>query len=117
MNYFKLISLLSDMDRCHNGPEMHKAYNILCKNYKGSKILKYKSGKKVYHWIIPPYWQCKKAILKDSRNQIIADKKYNNLSVFSYSPKINKKVTLEELNKHLISDPKRPNSIIFYFIN
>ena len=29
MKYFKLISKLSNMDRCHNGPEMHKAYKIL----------------------------------------------------------------------------------------
>jgi len=117
MKYFKLISKLSNMDRCHNGPEMHKAYKILCNNYTGSKILKYKSGRKIYHWIIPPYWNCKKAILKDNKNKVIIDKKNNNLNVFSYSPKVNKKVSLEELNKHLISDPKRPNSTIFHFRN
>ena len=115
--YFKLIEKLANLDRCHNGPEMHKAYHMLIKYYKGSKLIKINPKKKINFWSVPPYWECKTAELRELNGKIIASKKRNNLEVFSYSPNINKVVKYEELKNHLFSDPKRPNAICFYFRN
>ena len=116
-NYFDLIRELAPLDRCHCGPEMEHAYDIFTEYYKGSRKLKYQCGENIYHWIIPPYWECKKAILKDSDGNIIADKSRNNLEVFSYSPPYKGDISLKNLDDHLISDPERPDSIIYHFRN
>lgn len=116
-SYYNLIKELAPLDRCHCGPEMEYAYDILTEHYKGSRKLKYQCGENIHHWIIPPYWECKKAILKDSDGNIIADKSRNNLEVFSYSPPYKGDISLKNLDDHLISDPERPDSIIFHFRN
>lgn len=115
--YTKLIEKLYGLDRCHSGPEMVKAYNLLNRHYKGSELLKTKYNKKVNFWKCPPYWECKEATLIDSKGKIIASKEINNLMVFSYSPPVEKNVSLKELQKHLLSDPKRPDDIIYHFRN
>tara|TARA_B100000686_G_C16798760_1_gene984357 strand:+ start:1910 stop:3286 length:1377 start_codon:yes stop_codon:yes gene_type:complete len=115
--YFDLLGQIAPLDRCHCGPEMEKAYNFLTEHYEGSRKLFYPCNEKIHHWIIPPYWECTKATLKDSRGNLIADKNRNNLEVYSYSPSFNGEVTLEELDNHIISDPERPDSILFHFRN
>ena len=116
-NYFDLIKKLGPLDTFHCGPEMDKAYKLLSEYYINTRIISYPCGKKINHWSLPPYWNCKKAILKDSDGNIIADKSRNNLEVFSYSPSFRGEIGLEELQKHLFSDPKRPEAIIFHFRN
>jgi len=96
---------------------MKDAYDLLKKHYKDTRLINYPCGQKINHWILPPYWTCKKALLKDSNGNIIADKSRNNLEVFSYSPPFKGQVSFKELQKHIISDPKRPNSLIFHFRN
>lgn len=116
-NYFNLIEKLAVLDRCHCSPEMEKAYNLLADYYVGTKLIKYPCGSKINHWVIPPYWECKKAVLKDANGAVIADKSRNNLEVYSYSPSFSGEVTLNELQNHLLSDPERPDATIFHFRN
>lgn len=115
--YFELINELAFLDRCHCGPEMAKAYKILTNFYNGSRLINYKCGEEINFWKLPPYWKCNKAILKDSKNNIIADRSRHSLEVFSYSPSFKGKVSRKELNNHLLSDCKRPSDIIFHFRN
>ncbi len=116
-DYFKILEELAPLDRCHCGPEMEQAYYILKEYYTGSRILKYPCGEQIHHWVLPPYWKCEKAILRDNNGNILADKSRNNLEVYSYSPSFSGSVSLQELNKHIISDPDRPDSTIFHFRN
>ena len=116
-NYFELLKKLAFMDRCHCGPEMSMAYDYLIKYYSGSRKLHYQCGEDIYGWEIPPYWECNDAKLLDSSGKIIADKSRNNLEVFSYSPPYEGEISLEELNEHLLSDPNRPDAILFHFRN
>ena len=67
------------------------------------------------HWKMIPYWDCKKAELRNSKNKVIVSKKDNNLSVFSFSLKVHKTISYNELINHTATDKKRPNSTIFYF--
>ena len=65
------------------------------------KILEYPTNQKVYDWTIPKEWNIKDAWIKDSKGNKIIDFKQNNLHVVSYSTPINKKMSFEELKKHL----------------
>mgnify|MGYP001177573854 CR=1 FL=1 len=116
-NYFELIRKIFPLDRCHCGPEMNAAYDILKNYYEGSRLIYYPCGENIYHWKIPPFWSCNEAYLKDSSGKIIADKSRNNLEVFSYSPRYEGKVSLDELLDHVFTDPRRPKAILFHFHN
>ena len=72
---------------------------------------------KINHWVIPPYWNCNKGILKDRHGNIIADKKRNNLEIFTYSPSYKGLINIEDLQNHILSDPKRPDVTTFHFRN
>ena len=63
------------------------------------------------------HWDCKSAKLISEDGRIIADAARNWMEVYSYSPKVNRKVTREELEQHLNYDKNRPNDIIFHFRN
>jgi aminopeptidase-like protein len=115
--YYKLLETLAPMDRCHNSLEMHSAYGLLVEYYKGSRLLTYDQGSDVNHWTIPPYWTCNYATLKDDKGAVIASYKKNKLSLFTYSPSVNRIISLKELQKHLFSNSNRPDSVCFHFRN
>lgn len=117
MNYLNLIEELAPMNRCHNGPEMHSAYEKLIEYYDGAALIKTEPQISVNEWKVPPYWICNEGKLIGPNGEIIADAKRNWLEIYSYSPKIKKKVTREELEKHLSYDTKRPKDICFHFRN
>ena len=115
--YFNLIKKLANIDRNHNSRETWKAFNLLNKFYKGSKLLKFTKPKQINKWEMIPFWDCKKAELRNSKNELIVSKKKNNLSVYSFAPKINKEVDFKTLKKHILTDSKRPSATIFHFRN
>ncbi|MBM9577330.1 DUF4910 domain-containing protein [Leptospira sp. 201903070] len=116
-NYHELIRKISVLDRCHAGPEMEEAYDELVSFYPKSRKIQYPSSEKIYHWELPPYWDCKQAVLTGPDGKNIASKAESNLSVYSYSPSFEGELTLEELKPHLFTNPKKPKSIPFHFRN
>ena len=69
------------------------------------KIKKIPSGKKVFDWTVPNQWELKNGQIIDlDTNKIIIDTKYSKLHVASYSKPINKKISLQNLKKHLFYD-------------
>jgi aminopeptidase-like protein len=117
MLYFELLKSLAPLDRCHLGPEMENAYQQLVKYYPGSRLLKYNSKEEVHKWSLPPHWACTRGELIDDNGKVIASRKNHKLELFTYSPPINKTVSLNELQEHLFSDPNRPDAICFHFRN
>ena len=73
--YFNLIKKLANIDRNHNSRETWKAFNLLNKFYKGSKLLKFTKPKQINKWEMIPFWDCKKAELRNSKNELIVSKK------------------------------------------
>ena len=116
-DYWDLIKKLAPLDRCHCGPDMRYAYELLAQHYSGTRLLEYPCGEKINHWVLPPYWTCAVGTLKGPDGQVIADKSRHHLELFTYAPKVSKKVSLSELQPHLLSDVQRPDATLFHFRN
>ena len=76
------------------------------------KILKFKSGKKVFDWKIPQEWIIKDAYIKHIKsNKKFAEFKKNNLHLVGYSTSQKKIIDLKDLKKKIHVLDKIPNAI------
>jgi aminopeptidase-like protein len=115
--YMKLMAELAPLDRCHNGPEMEAAYGLLAAAYPGARLLHYPVDREVHHWRLPPRWSCELAELRDDTGALIASRARHPLEVFSFSPPVDRWLSWDELQPHLLTDPERPDALIFHFRN
>ena len=67
------------------------------------KILKFKSGKKVFDWVIPQEWNIKDAYIEHESKKKFAEFKKCNLHIVNYSEPINQKISKKELGFLLIT--------------
>ena len=65
-NIYKLIKKLFPLNRSLTGDGNRKTLKIIKKDLKKLKILEFKSGKKVFDWVVPPEWNVKEAYVEDS---------------------------------------------------
>ena len=98
--------------RSLTGKGNDQTLQYLKKLNKNLKIIKFKSGKKVFDWTIPKVWIINKAYIEHIKTK----KKYanieeNNLHIINYSSSVNKILNLKELKKKIYSNPLKPNSI------
>ncbi len=76
------------------------------------KILKFKSGKKVFDWKIPQEWIINDAYIKHIKsNKKFAEFKKNNLHLVGYSTRQKKNIDLKDLKKNIHVLDKIPNAI------
>ena len=84
----------------------------LKKSNNSLKLVKTKSRKKVFDWVIPDEWNVKKAFIIDIKTgRKVLDYKNSNLHIVQYSVCINKKLNFNDLKKKLFFDKSRPNAI------
>lgn len=69
------------------------------------------SGTQVFDWIVPKEWNIKDAYIITPDGRKIADFKKHNLHIVNYSIPVHKKISFEELKKHLHTLPNKPNAI------
>ncbi len=108
--YEKLFDKLFPINRSITG----KGYDISLKILKKKipfKILKFRSGKKVFDWKIPKIWNVKEAYLISPNGKKIIDFKNNNLHLVGYSQKKIKGLNLKQLKKNLFTNKNLPNAI------
>ena len=75
------------------------------------KILSFKSGKKVFDWIIPNEWNIKDSYIEHELGQKYAEFSKSNLHVINYSIPINKWISKDELLKHIYTRKDFPDAI------
>lgn len=75
------------------------------------KIIKFKSGRKVFDWKVPLEWNISDAYIKHESGKKFADFKKNNLHVVNYSIPIKKRLNKKELIKNIHTLKSQPGSI------
>ncbi len=109
--FLKLGKKLWPLNRSLTGRGVDKTLKIL-KTYNAElKIIRFKSGTKVFDWTIPNEWNVNEAWIKDSNGKKIIDFHKNNLHLVGYSSSIKKKLFLNQLIKNLHFHKKQPNAI------
>ncbi|MBL6448104.1 DUF4910 domain-containing protein [Fulvivirga sp. 29W222] len=69
------------------------------------------SGTKVFDWEVPKEWNIRDAYVLDPLGQKIIDFKKSNLHVVNYSIPVHKKMSLQELRRHIYTLPEYPDWI------
>ena len=69
------------------------------------------SGTQAFDWTVPREWNIRDACIKTSRGEKIVDFAASNLHVMGYSVPVRKRVSLDELRKHLHTIPDQPDLI------
>ena len=107
---YDLVKELFPICRSITGDGVRQTLEIIRKQIP-LKIHEIPSGTKVFDWIIPKEWNINDAYVKNSKNEKIIDFKKSNLHVLNYSVPINKKISLDELKKHIFTLPESPKLI------
>jgi len=97
------------VNRSLAGSENRKTLRYLKKDIP-LKIKSFSTGQKVFDWTIPKEWKIKKGYIKDYLGNNIIDIKNNYLHVASYSQRVNKEISLDELKKKIFTS-KSPAAI------
>ena len=109
LDYNKIFDKLYPLNRSITGEGYRKSLEILSKFIK-FKIIKFKSGKKIFDWTVPKEWHVNQAFLKNlNTNKVICSFKKDNLSIVNYSTKINKKLKLKDFKSKLYTLKSQPN--------
>jgi aminopeptidase-like protein len=104
-------NILFPICRSITGNGTKKTLRIIKKNIPKLKILKIKSGTKVFDWRIPSEWNIKDAYILDKDRSKIVDFKKNNLHIVGYSHPVNRILYKKDLLKNLHSLKSLPNAI------
>ena len=97
--------------RSITGPGTKQTLKIIKQEFSNLKIKKFKSGKKVFDWKVPPEWEIKDGYVLDLNKKKIINFKDNNLHIINYSTPINKVISREKLLKKIFSLRSQPDAI------
>lgn len=75
------------------------------------KIEEYRSGTKVFDWVIPPEWQVRDAWIKDENGNKLVNFQESNIHLMGYSEPIHAQLDFEQLDNHLHIHPELPDAI------
>ncbi|MFA5387085.1 MAG: DUF4910 domain-containing protein [Candidatus Paceibacterota bacterium] len=107
---YLLASELFPICRSITGSGLRQTLNIIKKEIP-INVLEVPSGTKAFDWTVPEEWNIRDAFIADEAGKKIIDFQKNNLHVVGYSTPIDKKVSFNELQKHLYSLEDQPKAI------
>ena len=88
-----------------------RTLKIIRKSFDELRIIKIKSGTKVFDWKIPEEWNIKDAYVLDKFKKKIISFKNNNLHILNYTKKYKGYVSKKNLIQHLYSLKEQPKAI------
>ena len=82
-------------------------------DYIGKKLQRTEvpSGTQAFDWTVPDEWVIREAYIENEKKERIIDAKDCNLHVLGYSAPVDEWVDLEELKKHVYTEPQQPEVI------
>jgi len=108
---FALALELWPIGRSISGQGVRDSLAILKKKNHRLNLETFKSGTKVFDWVVPPEWNVRSARIVDPKGQTVCDYKVNNLHLVGYSVPFKGVVTKDELLSHLYTLPQQPEAI------
>jgi aminopeptidase-like protein len=109
---YRLIRELYPFCRSITGNGVRETLRAI-RSYIPLRIEEVPTGTKVLDWTIPKEWNIKDAYIKTLAGEKVIDFADSNLHVMGYSVPVSKKISLDELKKHLYTVPERPTWIPF----
>lgn len=97
--------------RSITGEGLEKTLAFISEKVPDLKIIKFKTGLKVFDWKIPKVWSIKDAYIENEKGEKYAKFSKSNLHVVSYSSPINKYMSRDQLEKKIFTHPKIPEAI------
>jgi len=97
--------------RSITGDGVRQTLSILREHLPTLEITEVPSGTKVFDWTIPDEWNLREAWISGPDGRKIVDTATNNLHVVSYSVPVRRRLSLDELQRHLHSKPELPDAI------
>jgi len=111
------ISKYWTLNRSPVNPDTDKLIDGIKKEIPEGSIIEAQSGSDCLTWIVPQRWKVRHAMIKDVAGNTIADYKNSPLHLWMHSVGFKGIVGREELFKHIISDPSRPDEFRFHYRN
>ena len=107
---YELMERLYPITRSITGEGVRKTLKIFQDSI-DLQIHEVATGTKVFDWTVPEEWNIDDAYIMNKNGEKIVDFKKSNIHILQYSKKIEKKVGLEELKKHIFTLPEQPDTI------
>ena len=111
IDIFKIVKDLFPIHRSITGPGIKSSMTYIEKIVPEFKRVKFRSGSRVFDWIVPNEWFINEAFILDKKNKKHANFKKNNLHILGFSHPIKKVVEKKELFKHIFTLRNKRNSI------
>ena len=114
MNKYPMIKWAKDLYpicRSITGEGTRKTLSYFKKLNPEFKKLQFKTGQKVFDWVIPKEWNIRDAYLEHESGKRFAEFKKCNLHVVGYSKPVNRKMSKEELLSHIYTQKDQPDAI------
>ena len=105
------IKRLFPICRSITGKGVRETLNIIKEYVPELKIESIKSKTKCFDWEVPLEWDIEEAYIEDSNGNKIVDFKNHNLHIVNYSVAVDKKISFDELEKHLHYRKDLPEAI------
>jgi aminopeptidase-like protein len=112
---YRLISDLYPIHRSITGEGFRETMGLIKRHIPSLNIREVPTGTKVFDWTVPKEWNIRDAYVKNSKGEKVIDFKKSNLHVVSYSIPVKKKMSLQELKRHLYTLPDHPNWIPYRY--
>lgn len=120
VNKKRMIQLVEDhwfLNRTAVSEDTDQFVNFLA-NEMDAEVLEVKSGSECLTWQTPKHWKVRKAQLRTISGKIIADTNEHPLHLWTHSVPFHGEVSRAELlENHIVSDPDRPDEIVYEYRN